>query len=151
MIKRRCLGNRFPTLIASGEMSSSQMRCHNYNQRLQPPKRQKQGKRAYLRFAGESLCQKRKSKVGSHCFSSLFRKQLRLFNETSRVNLAYLYDAIVSSKYKRFSDRLSSFSCRPRSPGGCYCPVREPLAVLGRQVQADAHFNIGPRRGFFTA
>ena len=31
-----------------------------------------------------------KSKVRSHCFSSLFRKQLRLFNETSGVNLAYI-------------------------------------------------------------
>jgi len=33
-------------------------------------------------------------------FYSLFRKQLRLFNETSGVNLAYVYDAIVPSKRK---------------------------------------------------
>src|SRR6478609_8029341 len=62
----------FPTLIANGVMSSSQMRCgHNHNHRLQPPKRQEQGKSA--RFCGlpESRFPKkeRKSKVGSHCFS----------------------------------------------------------------------------------
>ena len=72
----RCLGKRFPTLIASGEMSSSQMRCdHNHNHRLQPPKRQEQGKSA--RFCGlpeSRFPKKEKSKVRSHCFFLSFQK-----------------------------------------------------------------------------
>jgi hypothetical protein len=90
-----------------------------------------------------------KSKVGSHCFSSLFRKQLRLFNETSGVNLAYIYDAIIPSKHKRLSDGLSSLSSR-HSIGreDEIVPVREPLAVLDRQVQADAHFRFVPAAAF---
>jgi hypothetical protein len=38
----------------------------------------------------ESRFPKKKEQGRPHCFSSLFRKQLRLFNETSGVNLAYI-------------------------------------------------------------
>ena len=94
-------------------MASSQMRCgHN-----QPPstasKWQEQGKSARLCWLPESrFLKKERARLALTVFSSLFRKQLRLFNENSGVNLAYIYDAIVPSKHKRFSDRLSSFSCR---------------------------------------
>jgi hypothetical protein len=47
--KKACRGKRFPTLIAGGEMSPSQMRRgHNHNHRLQPPKRQERGKSARI-------------------------------------------------------------------------------------------------------
>jgi hypothetical protein len=68
------------------------MRCgHNHNYRLQPAKRQEQGKSARFRALPESrFPKKERARSALTVFSSLFRKRLRLFNETSGVNLAYI-------------------------------------------------------------
>ena len=92
MIKRRCLGKRFPTLIASGEMSPSQMRRgHNHNHRYSLQNGRNRAKaRVSAGCRRVAFPRKKRARSALTVFSSLFRKRLRLFNETSGVNLAYI-------------------------------------------------------------